>query len=82
MGSVFGLVHGNMLKMLQRAFNVSRHGHVTSTFFVIPSEGYAAIPAASPVEADFIYSFEGRNEMFGVGPIGVPAGRQNRQQPK
>ena len=55
MGCMLGLEDGDMGEALQSTGNVTRHGIIARAIQVVPFDGgEAAIPFASPVEADLI----------------------------
>ena len=71
MRGVFRFERLLVLETGERAFDISRHGHVARAGVVTPFESQATIAAASPVEADFVGEFESGDQVLGIIAIGV-----------
>ena len=71
MRGVFRFERLLVLETGERAFDVSRHGHVAGAGIIIPFERQTTIAAASPVKADFVGEFESGDQVLGIIAIGV-----------
>ena len=70
MRRVFRFWGRQMLKALECAFNISRHGNVARAVGVIPVETEATVTCATSIKTDLIGAFERRDKMLGVGNVG------------
>ncbi len=70
-GGMLGFGGCGMLKPVERAVDVPGHRDITSAGNVIPFQCQAATSVACPIGTDLVGSFEGGNEMLGVGVRGV-----------